>query len=59
MELTTDEYMKDEPFHAYYMTVSGHMRYDFNGNYIAYKNRDLVSHLPYGVGGKAYMATQI
>lgn len=59
MELTTDEYMKDEPFHAYYMTVSGHMRYDFNGNYIAYKNRNLVSHLPYGVGGQAYMATQI
>ena len=59
MELTTDEYMKDEPFHAYYMTVSGHMRYDFNGNYIAFKNRDLVSQLPYGVGGKAYMATQI
>lgn len=59
MEVTTDEYMKEEPFHAYYMTVSGHMRYDFNGNFIAYKNRELVADLPYGQGGKAYMATQI
>lgn len=59
MELTVDDYIDHEPFHAYYMTVSGHMRYDFNGNYIAYKNRDLVADLPYAEGGRAYMATQI
>lgn len=59
MELTAEEYMGKEPFHAYYMTVSGHMRYDFTGNYIAYKNRDLVKDLPYSEGGQAYMATQI
>ncbi len=59
MEKTTDEYMNDVPFHAYYMTVSGHMRYSFGGNFIANKNKDLVKDLPYLDAGKAYMATQI
>lgn len=59
MEKTTDEYMHEEPFHAYYMTVSGHMRYSFSGNFIANKNKDLVKDLPYLDSGKAYMATQI
>jgi phosphoglycerol transferase MdoB-like AlkP superfamily enzyme len=51
--------MHEEPFHAYYMTVSGHMRYSFSGNFIANKNKDLVKDLPYLDSGKAYMATQI
>lgn len=59
MELSADEYMNEEPFHAYYMTVSGHLRYTFAGNYIALKNREEVEHLPYTEGGKAYLATQI
>lgn len=59
MELTLDTITASEPFHAYYMTVSGHMVYDYNGNYIAYKNKDLVADLPYSVGAQAYMATQI
>lgn len=59
MELSADEYMNEEPFHAYYMTVSGHLRYTFAGNYIALKNRQEVDHLTYSEGGKAYLATQI
>lgn len=59
MELSADEYMDEEPFHAYYMTVSGHLRYTFAGNYIALKNREEVEHLTYSEGGKAYLATQI
>ena len=59
MELTADEYIGSEPFHAYYMTVSGHMFYSNDGNFIARKNRDLVTQLPYNAAGKAYMATQI
>ena len=59
MEVTTEEYMNDVPFHTYYMTVSGHMRYSFSGNFIANKNKDLVQDLPYTEAGKAYMATQI
>ncbi|MDW7668347.1 MAG: sulfatase-like hydrolase/transferase [Bacillota bacterium] len=59
MELTADEYMDKEPFHTYYLTISGHMRYTFSGNYIARKNRELVEHLPFSEEGKGYMATQI
>nr|WP_281497097.1 LTA synthase family protein [Ornithinimicrobium sp. F0845] len=59
IDVTTDEYVNDEPFHAYYMTVSGHLLYNFTGNYIAMKNRDLVEDLPYNEAGRAYMATQI
>lgn len=59
MEKTTGDYMKDEPFHAYYMTVSGHLEYNFGGNQMAYKNKDFVSHLNHSDQAKAYMATQI
>lgn len=59
MELTIPEYIKNQPFHAYYMTVSGHMLYTFEGNYIAHKNRDLVKNLKYSENVKAYLATQI
>lgn len=56
---TVDEYVGKEPFHTYYMTVSGHLRYSFGGNFIAAKNRDLVTGLPYLEAGRAYLATQI
>ena len=59
MQLTVPEYIEKEPFHVYYMTVSGHMLYTFTGNYIAYKNKELVDHLPYSDEAKAYLATQI
>lgn len=59
IDVTTEEFVHDEPFHAYYMTVSGHLEYNFGGNFIAKKNRDLVQGLPYTEAGKAYMATQI
>lgn len=56
MEKTVPEYIEDEHFHTYYMTVSGHMDYNFTGNYMAYQNRDLVKDLPYGEEGRAYIA---
>ena len=59
VDVTTEEFVHDEPFHAYYMTVSGHMHYNFTGNAMAAKNRDLVQDLPYTDAGKAYMATQV
>ncbi len=59
MQSTMDEYISEEPFHAYYMTVSGHLRYNFYGNYIALKNKHLVEDLPYNEAGQAYLATQI
>ena len=60
IEATVSDYINsDEPFLAYYMTVSGHFEYTFNGNSIAYKNRDLVKNLDVSESAKAYVATQI
>lgn len=59
MEITIPEYIGKEPFHTYYMTVSGHMRYSFTGNTIAAKNKKLVEDLPYSDASKAYIACQI
>lgn len=59
MEKTVHEYIGNEPFHAYYMTVSGHMLYTFSGNSMASKNREYVKDLPYSESVKAYLATQI
>ncbi|MDD3174416.1 MAG: LTA synthase family protein [Herbinix sp.] len=56
---TVDEYVNEDQFHVYYLTVSGHMNYTFEGNYISYKNRDLVADLPYSEDVKAYIACQI
>lgn len=57
IELTTDDYLNSgKRFHAYYMTVSGHMRYDFVNNYMSYKYRDYVKDLPYSDTVKAYIA---
>lgn len=59
IDLTTADYMGSEPFHAYYMTVSGHLEYNFYGNCMAAKNRDLVEDLPYSDAAKAYLACNI
>lgn len=59
MELTIPEYADNQPFHTYYMTVSGHLQYTFSGNYIASKNRSLVEELPYSERVKAYLACNI
>ena len=56
---TVDDYINDEKFLAYYMTVSGHLEYNTGGNYIANKNWELVKDLPYSDKAKCYMATQI
>ncbi|MCT8139399.1 sulfatase-like hydrolase/transferase [Anaerobacillus sp. CMMVII] len=53
------EYLDNEPFHAYYMTVSGHMQYTFDGNNMARKNQQMVDELPYSLEAKAYLATQV
>lgn len=59
MEVTLPEYIDEEPFHSYYMTVSGHLRYNFTGNHMALKNRSVVEHLPYSESVRAYLATQV
>lgn len=59
MELTIPEYIDDKPFHTYYMTVSGHMNYTFNGNSMSTKNKEAVNNLPYSMEAKAYLACNI
>jgi lipoteichoic acid synthase len=59
LEKTIPEYINSQPFHTYYMTVSGHMQYSFSGNYIANKNKKYVENLPFSLQGKAYIATQV
>ncbi len=59
MEKTIPEYINNQPFHAYYMTVSGHMQYNFTGNYMSVKNKEYVKELPYTEAGRAYLACQI
>lgn len=59
MQKTIPEYINDQPFHTYYMTVSGHLNYSFSGNAMAAKNKDYVKDLPYSEQGKAYIAAQI
>lgn len=59
IEKTVDEYINQEPFHVYYMTVSGHLEYNFIGNQIAQKNRSYVDHLDLSDEAKAYLAGQI
>lgn len=56
---TVDEYINEEQFHVYYLTVSGHMNYSFSGNMMSYKNKALVEDLPYSDDVKAYIASQI
>lgn len=59
IEKTADEYISDIPFHTYYMTVSGHLRYSFEGNAMSSKNEELVKDLPYSNAVKAYLACNI
>ncbi len=59
IDLTVGEYIDTQPFHVYYMTVSGHLQYNFYGNYIATKNRDMVKNLSYSDNVKAYLACNI
>ena len=56
---TVTDYINDDNFVAYYMTVSGHLNYTTLGNYIANKNWDMVKDLPYSNKAKCYLATQI
>ena len=60
MKATMKDYINnEEPFLAYYMTVSGHFSYNFSDNSMAYKNRKLVNGLNVSSSAKAYVATQI
>ncbi len=56
---TIPEYINEERFHVYYMTVSGHMNYDFKGNRMSSWNKDAVSDLDMSENARAYLACNI
>ena len=59
MEASVDDYLSNkEPFHAYYMTFSGHYQYNWD-NAMSDKNRDAVRDLPYSEPVKAYIACNL
>ena len=53
---TAPEWIDDDRFYAYYMTVSGHTNYNFIGNRMAMKNKGLVEQLNYSEQMRAYIA---
>ncbi|MBQ1522970.1 MAG: sulfatase-like hydrolase/transferase [Erysipelotrichaceae bacterium] len=57
---TVDEYINSpKPFHAYYMTISGHTYYTYIGNNMAEKHRAEVEGLNYSEEVEAYIGTEI
>ena len=59
MEQSVDDYIGMEQFHAYYMTFSGHYKYDPSINPMAKRNWDAVKDLEYSKPAKAYLASNI
>lgn len=60
IDATIDYYLnKNQPFATYYMSVSGHLNYNFYGNNMASRNKKVVKNLKYSDSVKAYLATQV
>ena len=60
IEATADEYINSEQYVTYYMTVSGHLEYNFmGGNKMASKHKKEVADLNASTAVKAYVATQM
>nr|MBQ8244156.1 sulfatase-like hydrolase/transferase [Oscillospiraceae bacterium] len=59
MEFTVQQYIDKQPFSVYYMTVSGHCRYNTMGNKMSKKHYDVVKDLDCSETLKAYYACQM
>lgn len=59
IDVTTDDYIHNDKFLAYYMTVSGHLNYTTTGNAMVRRNWDAVKDLPYSDKAKGYLAANI
>ena len=58
-QFTVQQYIDQQPFSIYYMTVSGHCRYAFDGNNMSKRNKAAVEHLDASEVIKAYMACNL
>lgn len=56
MVATVSEWIDDDRFYAYYMSLSGHCNYSWSGNSMSAKNRELVENLDCSEQMKAYIA---
>lgn len=59
VDLSTADFVNSEPFTAYYMTISGHREFNFMGNCMAKKNKELVEDEPYSDNVRAYLSCQL
>ncbi len=59
IDVTTNDYINNDKFLAYYMTVSGHLNYTKVGNCMVYRNWSAVENLPYSHKAKSYLAANI
>ena len=55
MEQSVDDYINQEQFHAYYMTFSGHYKYD-TSNELVVKNWKQVIDLPFSRKARSYLS---
>lgn len=58
MEQSVDDYIGMDQFHAYYMTFSGHYKYDTT-NAMVRKNWDTVYGLPYSRKARSYLSCNL
>ncbi|MCQ2523964.1 MAG: sulfatase-like hydrolase/transferase [Lachnospiraceae bacterium] len=59
IEASLPEFIDDDLFHVYYMTVSGHLNYNFSGNWCSKQHMEEVADLPYSEPCRAYIACQM
>ena len=59
MNATLDTVLADEHFMTYYLTVSGHLEYNFFGNCMAMRNKEAVEALNLPEAARAYLACNI
>lgn len=59
MRLSVPQYVNEENFMVYYLTVSGHLNYNIDQNDMSERHWGAVEHLPYSEAPKGYLASQI
>ena len=59
IDYTVPLYIDKQPFSIYYMTVSGHGLYSWQGNSMSYKHKEEVQNMPYSETLKAFFACNI
>ena len=59
MQQSVKDYVNNEQFHAYYMTFSGHYKYDFEENPMCRINKAATDHLNYSETVRAYIACHL